>query len=617
MLIVSSRVVLGRVIASLAAFVGCGGGALAQVTRVFQIDGDQSEALFGSVEYVGDLDGDGFDEFVCGAPGSDQDLDGDGVIGDDEQFVGFARLYSGRTATVLGEWAGEAGNEMFGLEIAGIGDVNGDGVVDFAVGAPSVKTTLQRAYVRVFSGRHFRDPLAPELLGEIVDDQDRDFTPGPDGWQGDFGAVIAAAGDVDGDGFDDVLVAGGGNYHWVVLYSGHDLAPLATWDVHPSGSRTGAQTTAIASFRRDVTGDGKIDLVLGDCAWSDGRTSECGSVWIYSGITATVTRQYKGRAHHDWFGYAIAVIGDVTGDQQAKPELVITAPGTFDNTYGTHENGNYVMTYRGEDLGRPPIELNGSVLGVGPEAFFGSSLAAGDWQAGTNGGAAIPELFVAARHHDVFRGRIGCFAFDLGTKRWVEQWRLDGKSENDKVGRLSARGRITAAIDAPSVPDAEDDLLVGTGHVDVLDTGDERGRVWCLSHATGVSAEWSLDGSGWAGDGGASVPMIEVDAAPVLGTTVTVKITEPSAPAGFGALLIGLGTDPSPLLPHLLVSDFVVLLFLLDGGTASFMLEVSRDPTSFAVEQRYFAQALVAVDGVAGGVAYSARIDATLGSGGW
>ncbi|MBL8842167.1 MAG: VCBS repeat-containing protein [Planctomycetes bacterium] len=590
--------------------------ALAQARSVFQLDGELPGSLFGRVEFVGDVDGDGFDDFAVGAPSAEVDLDGDGTIGSDEREVGLARLYSGRTAALLREWRGRAGGETFGDKIAAIGDANGDGVPDFAIGAPSVRVVKQAAYVRVFSGRHFRDPSQPEQLGEIVDKLDRDHASGPDGDQGDFGAAIAGAGDIDGDGADDLLVAGGASYHWVLLLSGRTFATLQTWDVQPSGGRDGGQVTALASFHRDLDGDGKIDLAFGNCGFSEGRLTECGSVWIHSGTTLLPRHQFRGKRHHDWLGYAIEVVGDASGDRLGKPDLVVGAPGTFDNDFGADENGNYVLTFLGEDLAAPPLELRGTDVGCDPGSFFGSAIASGDFATEAIG-KPIPELFVAARHRDVSRGRVLCFAFDRAARSWNERWHLDGAQPADKLGRVCCRGRITAPADAPGTPDGGAELLLGSGHID-LAAGDECGRVWCLTTAPGTVAEWSLSGEGWAGDGldPATIPTLALDRTPSLGATVRVQVTAAVPATTLAMLLISMSTEPDPAFPHLLVSDFVALPLLLIDGAGALPIEIPADPSLYATGATWFAQALVAAD-VPGGVAWSPRLDALLGGGDW
>jgi len=593
----------------------------AQVATVFELTAEKPQSAFGRVAYLGDLDGDGFDEFAVGAPNEDVDLDGDGAISAGETRVGTVRIWSGRrVGEPLRTWHGAAGFDGFGAEIAAAGDLDGDGHPDVAVGAPSPDKTAQHAYVRVYSGRAFVDSGAPELLATLTDDADRDGSGKPDGDEGHFGHALEAAGDVDGDGNDDLLVAGAGSYRWVMLWSGGTLAPLFTWDLQPTGAaRTGQHPTALASFRRDLDGDGAIELAFGNWFASQPGRREAGLVQIFSGMTAAPIIELRGREHHDWFGYALGVVPDQSGDANALPELLIGAPGTFENSYGSAENGNYVDLHYGEALATRVLELRGEDVGCAPGSWFGAHLEACEYVADDEDGQEPRcELLVSARHHDEDRGRIACLTFDRTGPAWLPRFTLDGREPSDAIGRLAANGRITAPADDLDSPDAFADPLISSGHVNIGDSV-RYGRITALTAAPGVQASHGLSGEAWAGDGTdpALLPTIGLAAEPVLGTLAQVQLDCPLDPFTWGLLLVGIGTDPTPGLPHLLVSDYVALAFALQGGITSLPIQIPADPEWFTLGAVYHAQALFALADVQGGIGYSARLDATLGGGSW
>lgn len=155
---------------SLALVSGRGGAIL---SRLF---GDPDDYFGVAACSVGDLDGDGRPEFAVGAWNARVD----------DARTGEVSIFAGGTAKLLQKVSGRREFDHFGQALAGVGDLDGDGVPDFAVGAPA-KTTP--GYVQIFSGKTFA------LLGEMRGEREHDG----------FGATLAAA-DLDGDGVAELLV---------------------------------------------------------------------------------------------------------------------------------------------------------------------------------------------------------------------------------------------------------------------------------------------------------------------------------------------------------------------------------------------------------------------------
>ena len=113
-----------------------------------------------SVAGVGDLDGDGYADFAFGAI-QDARLSGKGYV----------RVYSGRTGDLLQAWSGDAVGDGFGVSIASPGDLDLDGTPDVVVGATPTAKSVKTGYVRVFSGatgkviRTLRGDSAGDLFG--------------------------------------------------------------------------------------------------------------------------------------------------------------------------------------------------------------------------------------------------------------------------------------------------------------------------------------------------------------------------------------------------------------------------------------------------------------------
>src|SRR5690242_14058941 len=159
--------------------------ALSRV-RLMAVDGEASNDMLGlSVAGAGDVNGDGYADIIVGADHNDA-----GGTDAGRAYV----VFGGPGPTRLPNWVltGGSGGGLFGNSVAGAGDVNGDGYADVIVGAPQAGGS-NRGAAYVFFGGPAADAI-PDLAlsGEQANDR--------------FGASVAGAGDVNGDGYDDVIV---------------------------------------------------------------------------------------------------------------------------------------------------------------------------------------------------------------------------------------------------------------------------------------------------------------------------------------------------------------------------------------------------------------------------
>lgn len=206
----------------------------------------------------GDLSGDGTGDLLVGAPL-------DGVL-----VEGSVRAYSLGTGTLIYKIGG--GNlDQFGTDIDAGGDVNGDQVPEFIVGAPSGPGSGSAAYARVCSGINGKKIF--DLEGDD-DDNITDF----------YGVSVAHAGDVNGDGIDDHLVGapvedkGHLNSGRAWLYSGKTGGVLYAFD----GQLAGAELGTTVAIIPDLNGDGRADILVG-APEDDGPGPDAGRVLVYSG----------------------------------------------------------------------------------------------------------------------------------------------------------------------------------------------------------------------------------------------------------------------------------------------------------------------------------------------
>jgi hypothetical protein len=234
------------------------------------------------------------------------DLDGDGVI---EFLAGAPALGGGSPGEVLvlthdpplvlyATLFGVDPGDQFGFDVADAGDVDGDGVHDILVG------TGAGGYARVHSGatlvllHHFTGP------GE------------------GYGRVVSGLGDVDGDGFDDVAVGSPG-LDFVDVFSGDTGALLRRFD-----ALSGAFGSAIAPLG-DLDGDGTPDLAVGSPDDAPLGVEGAGSTVILSGATGGQLFMFIGSVEGARVGGALAALGDATADGERELAVGATGEGGF------------------------------------------------------------------------------------------------------------------------------------------------------------------------------------------------------------------------------------------------------------------------------------------------
>jgi len=283
-------------------------------------ESNQAGAQFGySVSTAGDVNGDGYDDVIIGAP----------MYDDDYQDEGVAFVYHG-SAEGLGAfsaWSRGSNQEgtRFGYSVSTAGDVNGDGYSDVIVGAPYWDNPTQNeGGAWVYHGSASGLSATSNWHTEIEE-------------YGQYGYAVSTAGDVNGDGFSDVIVGAPYWAHgqdqeggaWVYLGSRDGLS--VTWDWRREGHQAYAHLGWSVSTAGDVNGDGYADVIVGAPGWTNGEDSE-GHALVYhgsaDGLSAVPDWQRESNHALAHFGASVSTAGDVNGDGYA--DVLVGAHG-YDN----------------------------------------------------------------------------------------------------------------------------------------------------------------------------------------------------------------------------------------------------------------------------------------------
>ena len=397
-------------------------------TNGFRFDATKESGR--SVASAGDINGDGIDDLIIGSRYASPN----GIS------AGASYVVFGKDTATAGDFAAELeassldGSNGFRLDGQGIssrsgfsvssaGDINGDGIDDLVIGAPLYGGSDEgRAYVvfgknTAIAGNTFPATLALSSLngtnGFRFDGQDADW---------ELGISVAAVGDFNGDGADDLAIGAGSGLRGIFVFSANDAPRLPNGDFRPSYDLVEFANyqfffgTMEPNFRcrcsvasaGDVNNDGIDDLIVGSIeTWFEpissyvvfGTPTIIPTILQTSDLDGTNGFRLQGETTSDGFSYSVSSAGDINGD--GIDDLIVGAYAA-DPDGRTNAGSSYVVFGKDTGIaGNFPATLSVSSLdgtdgfridGVSSNNASGTSVAS----AGDINGDGFDDLIIGA-----------------------------------------------------------------------------------------------------------------------------------------------------------------------------------------------------------------------------
>ena len=330
---------------------------------------ESSTAWYGwGIAGVGDLNADGYDDVVIGAFEQDRAY----------LFLGTSHGVDETTELVLTSAWDTSAWLSFGLEVSGAGDLDGDGYDDLAVGSLTGGTSTSYGAVNLYYG---------SPIGTNVDEQSRIYANDVgDTPVTEYGYFIASAGDIDADGYDDLVVGADlyqdgpsplNTYGAAYVYFGSASGVSTETEVRLARSVQEAYDAfggAVAGGK-DLDGDGLPDVVV-SCVDYNGLSQDwenehkyCSTIYVYPGGSRAIDEvepvalqatDISNQEDLEWYGKSVALPGDIDGDGYG--DLLSSALDRAYAYYGGIDGPDLASEQRIDDQSGVQVALMGAAV---------------------------------------------------------------------------------------------------------------------------------------------------------------------------------------------------------------------------------------------------------------
>jgi hypothetical protein len=326
------------------------------------VNGEHQGASFGiSVGTAGDVNGDGYADVIIGSPNFNGGQTNEGKI--------YVYHGSNQGLATTPNWTVEGNqiNAEFGYSVGTAGDVNNDGYSDIIFGARRYYDISEEMYegaAFVYHGSETGLSATPNWSAE------------GNAYNAWFGISVGTAGDVNNDGYSDVIVGVSNPLfptdcaNKALVYHGSETGLSASADWTEVFDQIGACFGISVGTAGDVNNDGYSDVIIGALYYDNGQSDE-GGAFVYhgseSGLSATPNWSAESDQIEAYFGISVGTAGDVNGDNYSD---VIVGASYYDN--GQEDEGR-AYVYHGSGTGLSPTP-NWSAEGDQEYAYYGGSV---------------------------------------------------------------------------------------------------------------------------------------------------------------------------------------------------------------------------------------------------